>query len=155
MERSYSKKRPWLAALLGAAATGVGHLYLRRWLRGAGWVAVAAFVSDLSVPGTAIGAAATPGQIPWLDLLPVLMVSLASAFDAYQIAVVNNYLTSMSSQGEPISHSCPSCGRPVDEELEFCQWCATRTPKTQTTAIADVRLLIGSFSHGFELSRGR
>jgi len=40
MQRSTSQKRPWLAALLGALVTGFGHLYLRRWRRAVGWLAV-------------------------------------------------------------------------------------------------------------------
>lgn len=59
------------------------------------------------------------------------LVSLASVFDAYRLAIVNNYLASMGPQGESVSRSCQSCGRPIDGELEFCQWCATRATRNE------------------------
>lgn len=33
-----SKRQPWLAFLLEALVTGLGHVYLRRWRRSAGWI---------------------------------------------------------------------------------------------------------------------
>lgn len=125
MAQHGSKKRPWLAAFLGAAATGAGHVYLHRWLRALGWLAVAVLTSYLFVPVSAFGALQSGGQVAWLDLLPLIVVSVVSALDAYQLAVVNNYLLQMRTQDEDDPAECPSCGRPVDDDLDFCHWCTT------------------------------
>lgn len=126
MAQSLSKKRPWLAALLAVFATGAGHLYLRRWLRALGWLGVAGLTSYLFVPASALEAFVTGGQVAWLDLLPLLVVTTLSALDAYQLAVVNNYFHRVRTHDGAGPTACPSCGRPVDDDdLDFCQWCAT------------------------------
>lgn len=131
MEQRTAGKRPWLAALLGAAGTGLGHLYLRRWGRALGWVAVAVVVNALFVPESALEAFATGGQVAWMQLLPLLAVSIVSTLDAYRIAVVENYLRRVRAD-EDVTTPCPSCGRPVDDALDFCQWCATPLSETAT-----------------------
>jgi hypothetical protein len=137
MSQSLSRKRPWLAAFLGAAATGLGHLYLRRWLRGVGWATLALLASYLVVPESALEALISGGQVAWLDILPLIVVSVASALDAYRLAVVNNYLLRMRSSGEEARTACPSCGRPVDDDLDFCQWCAASLPEKSSEEQSD------------------
>jgi hypothetical protein len=78
-------KRPWLAALLGTLATGLGHFYLRRWKRGLGWVAVALAVSALLVPPEAARALVSGGG-DLATLAPLLAVGVASVADAYVLA---------------------------------------------------------------------
>ncbi|WP_049986392.1 DUF7575 domain-containing protein [Halobellus rufus] len=85
MERT-GGKRPWLAALLGTFATGLGHLYLRRWRRGLGWFAAAVAVSYLLVPMEATQALLAGERADPVALAPVLIVSLASIADAYVVA---------------------------------------------------------------------
>ncbi|WP_144906527.1 zinc ribbon domain-containing protein [Halobellus captivus] len=79
-------KRPWLAALLGTFATGLGHVYLRRWQRGLGWFVAAVAVSYFLVPPEAAEAllAGEPGDPR--ALAPVFAVSIASIADAYVLA---------------------------------------------------------------------
>jgi len=125
MARTHSKKRPWLAAFLAVFATGAGHVYLRRWLRALGWLGVAALTSYLFVPVSALEAFVFGGEVAWLDLLPLLVVTTLSALDAYQLAVVNNYFHRVRTHNGAGPTACPSCGRPMDDDLEFCQWCAT------------------------------
>ncbi|WP_049903676.1 zinc ribbon domain-containing protein [Halococcus agarilyticus] len=125
MGRSLSKKRPWLAVLLTVLATGAGHVYLRRWRRAFGWLAVAFVTSYLLVPASALEAFVAGGAVAWLDLLPLLVVSVLSALDAYQLAVVDNSLHRVHTHDGDGPTVCPSCGRPADDELDFCQWCAT------------------------------
>lgn len=135
MGEDLSKKRPWLAAVLGVAVTGLGHLYLRRWLRAGGWLVVAFLVSSFLVPESTLTTLTSSGQIAWseavpliVDTLPVIAVTVVSALDAYQLAVVNNHFldthipSDETGDGPPL---CPSCNRPVDDDLEFCQWCAS------------------------------
>ena len=149
-------KRPWLAALLGTLATGLGHFYLRRWKRGLGWVAVALAVSALLVPPEAARALVSGGG-DLATLAPLLAVGVASVADAYVLARMQQREprdrggdgASVASESNPKSEpetgdrsviaagaagrvsgstdaECPECGKELDPELDFCPWCTTR-----------------------------
>ena len=130
MVQTRSRKRPWLAALLSAIAPAFGHLYLRRWLRALGWIG-ATMLSTLFVPDATLDALVSGHPFAWLDAAPLLAVSLLSVLDAYRLAVVNNYLLRLRGAGEAMT-VCPDCGRPVEGELEFCQWCGTTLDRAHT-----------------------
>ncbi|EMA48299.1 hypothetical protein C448_03451 [Halococcus morrhuae DSM 1307] len=123
MGETRSRKRPWLAALLSAIAPAFGHLYLRRWLRALGWLGVT-MLSSVFVPDATLDALVSGQSFAWLDAAPLLAVSLLSVLDAYRLAVVNNYLLRVRSTGTEMA-ACPDCGRPVEDDLDFCQWCGT------------------------------
>jgi hypothetical protein len=125
-------KRPWLAAVLGTLATGFGHLYLRRWRRALGWLLIMSITSLLFVSESSIDAVMTSlwtgtGTIPYVDLIPLFIVGVVSAFDAYAIARMDNRRLLEQRMG---IQRCPDCGRPVDPDVSFCQWCAT--PKSES-----------------------
>lgn len=124
-------KRPWLAALLGVLGTGFGHLYLRRWWRAIGWFFASFLTSWLFVSEQTIQAITAivmnPGSASWstvpmMDLLPVYAILAASAVDAYVIARMNNRLVIEQRQG---IQRCGTCGRQLDPDVSFCQWCGT------------------------------
>lgn len=141
-------KRPWLAVVLAVLVTGAGHVYLRRWLRALGWfvlveVAIAVFVSDLPTIGElAALRTASPAEIaatmpPLSETLPVFAIVLLSWIDAYRLAAATTGESDASdSPNETASEAgtattepdrpdqCPSCGREVDDDLDFCQWCS-------------------------------
>ena len=81
-----SGKRPWLAALLGTLATGLGHIYLRRWKRGLGWFVVAVVASGLLVPPEAARALLSGSGGDVTTLAPLLAIGVASVADAYVLA---------------------------------------------------------------------
>lgn len=82
-----SRKRPWLAVLLALAVTGLGHAYLRRWLRGFAWFAATFAAVLLLVPTDVIEALNTGAPIANpIEALPPVIVVLASAVDAYLLA---------------------------------------------------------------------
>lgn len=118
-------KRAWLAALLCLLATGLGHLYLRRWRRGAGWFLLSYAVGLLVVPASALEGVLQGDPIPLDVLWPVLAVQAAAAADAYRIAA-------MTPASEPPdggeSAPCPHCGKELDPELDFCHWCTSELP---------------------------
>ncbi|SEV97929.1 zinc ribbon domain-containing protein [Halobacterium jilantaiense] len=128
MNRTLSQKRPWLAALLSVLATGLGHLYLRRWRRALGWLAVVLGVSYFLVDPAALDAAASGEAFDLVELLPVLVVTSLSVADAYLLAYVHNAVAkaTVTPDGE-LSH-CPNCGKEVDTDLEFCHWCTAELP---------------------------
>lgn len=115
-----SRKRPWLAALLTVFMTGLGHLYLRRWLRALGWIAFAIATATFFVPPSALDmlAAGTPPALT--DVAPLLTVSILSIIDAYFTAVLVNQQATQND-----SLTCPACRRTIDPDLDFCQWCTT------------------------------
>lgn len=133
MGETRSPKRPWLAALLALAVTGLGHAYLRRWGRAFGWLALVYAALALFVPPEAVevaaegvrgGSATLPSSVDPLVFLPPLLVALGSVADAYLLARAERDEALRAAAGEG-TVVCPNCGREVDEDLEFCQWCTT------------------------------
>lgn len=122
MNQSISRKRPWLAALLAALATGLGHLYLRRWRRALGWLVALIAVSVLFVDPAVLEATATGASVDLLSRLPLLVVGGLSILDAYLLAHAQNQVVrpAGAQTGDP---HCPNCGRELDTDLEFCHWC--------------------------------
>jgi hypothetical protein len=129
--RNATRKRPWLAVFLAALGTGFGHLYLRRWRRALGWVVLTIATMVLLVPGATLEAFGTGGNVALLDVAPLLVVSGLSALGAYRLAVLNNYPVRMDQRGVEVTDPCPECGRPLDDDLDFCHWCSTRLPETE------------------------
>ncbi|MFC4358640.1 zinc ribbon domain-containing protein [Halobium salinum] len=136
MSRTRTSYRPIVAALLGSLVTGAGHLYLRRWLRAAGWLVAAYVVAVLFVPESVLTAMASGERPDVVAALPMLAVAAASAFDAYRIALDAE---SRSADAEPSADGeervdpatgghtadCPACGKAFDPDLGFCHWCTT------------------------------
>ena len=118
-----------LAAVLGATVgiAGVGHLYLRRWRRAAAWFAVVvgaalALLVVFVLPG--VGGVGDPGAVATLDpsalpsvvVWPVFALLLLRTLDAHRLATVPK-----AAAGD--SPACPSCGKELDREIDFCPWC--------------------------------
>ncbi|WP_277505579.1 zinc ribbon domain-containing protein [Haladaptatus sp. DYSN1] len=128
------RKRPWLAALLAFIYPGLGHVYIREWLRALLWfglmIATASFVipeqavqtADLSL--SALSRASE--QLPLEAALSVLFITALSMIDAYRLAATKNQEVKAVVEGT----RCPNCGRDVDPELGFCHWCTTELPQT-------------------------
>ncbi|WP_435098120.1 DUF7575 domain-containing protein [Halarchaeum sp. P4] len=121
-----------VAAALSVLYPGIGHLYLRAWLRAAGWVALSLITSYLLVPEStlvayeqaiAAGNVGALGSIavPMEAAVGVLVVRLCNVADAYLLAV-RQATPSQASDGQP---ACPVCGRELDTDLDFCPWCTT------------------------------
>lgn len=125
MGQPNERKRPWFAALLTALATGLGHLYLRRWRRAAGWLVVVFGVSFLFVDPAAFDAFVRSQPVDPLAVAPLFVVVGLSVVDAYLLAHAHN--AAAQGTGAPdgrITH-CPHCGNELDPELGFCHWCTT------------------------------
>jgi len=119
-----------LAAVLGATVgiAGVGHLYLRRWRRATAWFAVvvgatAALIATFVLPGlgglgdpTAV-AAIEPSSLPSVVVWPVFALLLLSTLDAHRLATA----TPPAAAGD--HPACPSCGKELDRDIDFCPWC--------------------------------
>lgn len=125
MDRSVSRKRPWLAAVLAALATGLGHLYLRRLRRAAGWLVALLGVSFLFVDGGALAALVRGDPVDPLAVAPVVFVGALSVIDAYLVARAQNALARVTATPDGAVTHCPNCGRELDPGIDFCHWCTT------------------------------
>lgn len=111
-------KRPWLAALMAVLVTGLGHLYLREWFRAAMWYGFAFSAALLFIPESTVRAVIESGARPPLaEIAPILTVQALSVIDAYRLARRRKAMAG--------KVPCPHCGRPLDEDLQFCHWCTT------------------------------
>lgn len=117
-------RRPWLAALLALVYPGLGHVYLREWARALLWFVLALgsvlVLWPASEPApTVAGLLGTTGtDLPLGVLLAVSTVTAFSVADAYWLA--------SREPTEAEGPTCPSCGRTLDEEIDFCPWCTER-----------------------------
>ncbi|ELZ12165.1 hypothetical protein C479_05138 [Halovivax asiaticus JCM 14624] len=129
MGHSISRKRPWLAAVLATLVTGLGHLYLRRWRRALGWLFVVFVTGALFVPPEAMEALVNEGAIDPVALAPSLLVGAFSVVDAYLVAralnMRNQAAAAVVNEDESTVSTCPNCGKELDPDLDFCQWCTT------------------------------
>ena len=122
-----TSKRPWLAALLSVLYPGLGHVYLRLWGRALLWflsivTATALLVPPEVYPSTLSVSAAMEAAraLPLTVSLTILLMTMLNVLDAYMMARQSG---EESPEGEEAT--CPNCGKEVDEDLDFCQWCTT------------------------------
>lgn len=124
------RKRPWLAAML-ALQPGLGHAYLRSWVRAALWFGL--WVATVLVVVPAPGAPATEplgflagladglGAVEFEASLALASVTVFSVLDAYWLGA--RELARSDDFADEGTTGCPTCGRDVDPELAFCHWC--------------------------------
>ncbi|MCU4925293.1 zinc ribbon domain-containing protein [Halobacteria archaeon AArc-dxtr1] len=123
----------WIRAVFAAGLSiilpGAGHALLRDWARALlfGGLFLSAFYVFLPT-----GEIAAAGSITELRSIAegvdtmsqfalsfiILFATIDAGFRAFGFAPNGN-----SGDEGP---SCPSCGKPLDEDLEFCHWCTTR-----------------------------
>ena len=134
-----TQKRPWLAAVFAFVYPGLGHVYLRRWLRALLWFGLTVATVFVFIPESTFQAV-EPGNMQsafdatrnlGMDVvLPILAVQAINIVDAYWTAIRGNRSVAVSAGASvPVGSdgaTCPNCGREVDEDLDFCQWCTTR-----------------------------
>lgn len=122
-----TRTRLWLAVGLSVLQPGLGHAYLREWLRAATWfslwmaaVLVVAPLPDDPRPGDlaeyVTGSSGLNSLSPAASFALMAVVAFA-AYDTYRRAGPDEGDTSEGPR-------CPSCGREVDPELDFCHWCS-------------------------------
>ena len=123
------QRRPWLAAILAFLQPGLGHAYLRSWIRAVLWfglwfATVMVVVPAPAAPATEPVAFLTDllGRLQGLEFEATLALASVTAFsmlDAYWLATRDEARQDQFAD-EP---TCPECGREVDPGLGFCHWC--------------------------------
>ncbi|WP_254543379.1 zinc ribbon domain-containing protein [Halomarina pelagica] len=86
------KRRPWFAVALAFVYPGLGHVYLREWLRALLWFLLTVATAVLVVPASALDGGSLDAvlraqrNLPISALLAILAVTAFSMFDAYRLA---------------------------------------------------------------------
>ncbi|MFB6201621.1 MAG: zinc ribbon domain-containing protein [Halorhabdus sp.] len=133
MSATATTKRPWVAAVLSVLFPGLGHVYLREWLRTAMWLVLMVAVASLLIPPESVPQEVTLSAMLEASRTLPLDVSVAilglralNVLDAYVLA-------RQATQREAVvsGHNCPNCGHELDDpDLSFCPWCATELDAT-------------------------
>jgi hypothetical protein len=114
--------------MLAFLQPGLGHLYLRAWIRAALWFALWFGTLTVAVPSAGAGGVlavaertlGTLSSLPPEAALALGSVTLFSTLDAYWLASrVNDRVRKV----EDGTANCPHCGQEVDADLDFCHWC--------------------------------
>ena len=122
-----SSRRALVAGVFAVIYPGLGHVYLREWLRALSWFGLALLTAALVVPADVLaayqsggldGLAAASQSLPLASLVALLLVRLLNVIDAVRLALVPRR-----AGGDPDAVACPQCGGEVDPQLDFCHWC--------------------------------
>lgn len=131
-------RRAYIATFLAFIYPGLGHLYLRAWLRAVAWFALAVGTVTLVVPqetlevmgsGDLDAMLAASSDLPIETVVTVLGVRVLNMIDAFLVAARPDLVGAGDRQSEAevqASGQCPSCGKDLDEDLDFCPWCTQR-----------------------------
>lgn len=130
----FARTRPWLAAALAVLYPGLGHVYLRAWLRALSWFGLAVLTLSVfilpemsSTPSAGFSAFYEEfTTLPATTLFPLLMVNAFNVLDAYLVGRRGLEGASAGVGGEEVAATCPHCGEDLDDDLDFCPWCTTR-----------------------------
>jgi len=120
-----SRLRSALAVGLSLLFPGLGHAYLRQWVRALLWAALSISASALLLPepatsGTVLErATATVEAMSTTETFVLLSMSVFAAIDAFIVSV-------QQANHDPDAVRCPHCGGEIDEDLDFCHWCTSR-----------------------------
>ncbi|MFB6124680.1 MAG: zinc ribbon domain-containing protein [Halanaeroarchaeum sp.] len=146
MQSRYLRRRPLLAGLLGMVYPGLGHVYLRAWLRAIAWFGLALVTAALVVPHSAVvafqqqgidGLMAASRTFSLEVTASLLAVRLLNVVDAYLTGLRQDRATAQAT--EEATDVCPNCGGELDPELKFCPWCTTRLSETSEETEPTVR----------------
>ena len=139
MQSSLFSRRALFAALLGVVYPGLGHVYLRAWIRAIAWFGLAMVTAAMVVPESAITAfqqngidgLVTASRSFSLEVMGSLLVVRAlNVLDAYLTGLRQERAT-VQSPDDDVAR-CPNCGGELDEELDFCPWCTTELSEFET-----------------------
>lgn len=139
-----SERQPWIAGILALIYPGLGHVYLREWGRAVMWFVLALVAAVIVIPEHAFDSfEASPGvdglleatEIIQAETEPLGIATLGvivgfSVIDAFVLArrsATNNADEQLKPETE--KPKCPECGKPLDEDLDFCHWCTTELDK--------------------------
>jgi len=124
------RKRPLVAVVLAFIFPGLGHFYLRKWVRGLLWLGLLLAlsvlfvitgmiqpVSELTLEAISSSYQSRPTEVT----IGSVVITTLNVVDAYWVAVTENQ-----TQEVEAGVKCPNCGKELDEDIDFCHWCTTQ-----------------------------
>ena len=139
VQSSLIRRRPIVAGLLGFLYPGLGHVYLRAWIRAVAWFGLAMITAAMVVPESAItafqqngidGLVAASRDLPMNAVLSLFVVRVLNVIDAYLTGLRQERATEQ--QATHQAGTCPNCGGELDEDIDFCPWCTTELAEMET-----------------------
>ncbi|WP_136689307.1 DUF7575 domain-containing protein [Halorhabdus amylolytica] len=127
MSETHKSRRPWVAAALSVLFPGLGHAYLREWLRMATWLVLMFATVSFLVPPDILPQELTfdavmeaSRSLPTDLSLLILALRTLNVIDAYIVARRTQHQEAVDA-----GRQCPNCGHELqDPDLSFCPWCA-------------------------------
>ena len=114
---------------------GLGHVYLRLWIRALLWLVLYVTTTTLLLPdgatpeGLSVDALLAAGQAISVEVAVLVFgILFICLVDAYMMTNHVNRRVRQTSGNMP--ESCPHCGKELDSDLTFCHWCTTELDDT-------------------------
>lgn len=116
-----------IAIIFALIYPGLGHVYLKSWIRAIAWFLLAIATTFLVVPTSIIDAIESGGisviftetaQLPFEAYIALAAVNFFNIVDVYLLA------NAQRPSGEKFL-VCHTCGQKLDPDLSFCPWCTT------------------------------
>lgn len=127
--------RAAIAIGLSVLYPGLGHVYLREWIRALAWFAIAILAAMLVLPVELVEATETEGLgillrtnefLTFEAITALLAIRMLNAIDAAILALKPTEPT------QP-TNNCPNCGGELDDDIDFCPWCTTPLEPAEKT----------------------
>ncbi len=122
--------------LLTVLIPGLGHVYLRLWIRALLWLVLYVTTTTLLLPdgatpdGLSLDAFLAAGDAISLEVTALILgVLFICLVDAYMMANHVNRRVRQTDGDTP--ESCPHCRKELDSDLTFCHWCTTELDSRQ------------------------
>lgn len=117
--------RAAIAIGLSVLYPGLGHVYLREWLRAIAWFAIAILAAMLVMPVELVEATETEGLSVLLRTSEFLTFEAITALLAIRMlnAIDAAILALKPTTPEQPTNNCPNCGGELDDDIDFCPWC--------------------------------
>lgn len=127
--------RAAIAIGLSVLYPGLGHVYLREWIRAIAWFAIAILAAMLVMPVELVEATETEGLSVLLRTSEFLTFEAITALLAIRMlnAIDAAILALKPTEPEPPTNNCPNCGGELDDDIDFCPWCTLQLDSAENT----------------------
>lgn len=137
-----TKRRAIIAGFLGILYPGLGHVYLREWVRAGTWFVLAIVTVAIVLPSSVYQAVEAGGldaaiaasrELPFSVLLVITGIRVLNSIDAIWLALS----AASKVAGAHDAPTCQHCGGELDPDLEFCPWCSNEIAPDSAGASSD------------------
>ncbi|WP_435335356.1 DUF6677 family protein [Haloarchaeobius sp. TZWWS8] len=114
-----------VAVVLSFIFPGLGHVYLRRWVRSLLFIGFTVTLAAFALPQETVATIDSVGQVVAMasnqvsmgESFAMTLMQVSAMTDAYLLATS----AARTEDGGP---RCPNCGKELDGDIGFCPWCA-------------------------------